>query len=220
MILNKRVSDRLASLKQLGGTVFGPFVHIAQSKPTSTAALEARVRRLEDEIAIRDAFSRYHYYYDCGDAESIAGLFTEDAVLVNPRGTYVGRDAVKRNYVYLVNRSGPVFHYATNITVRVDEDEPDEALLTAFLWCVNSVGQDEDGRATRIGAGGGTYAVKWHRFDGTWLMAASRLTLNYKVGFTSPGGAKPGDPPEPDVAESSTDWLRDDPEFTWPNTWV
>ncbi|AKS32115.1 nuclear transport factor 2 family protein [Mycolicibacterium goodii] len=210
-------NGQFARLKQLGNTVFGPFVQIAQAKPTRAATLEASLGRLEDELAIRDAFGRYHYFYDCGDADSVANLFTEDAVLVNPRGTYIGRAAVKRNYEFLMSRSGPVFHYATNVTVRVSESDPDQAHSTAFLWCVHSTGEDDRGRATTIGGAGGTYAIEWRRHDGEWLMAASRLTLNYRVGFTSPAGSTSALPPAPDLAESSTDWLRHDPDFAWPN---
>ena len=60
------------------------------------AALEQRVRRLEDELEIRDMFVCYGMAADTGDAPRLAAMFTEDGVYdVGDSGELMdGREAV------------------------------------------------------------------------------------------------------------------------------
>ena len=207
---------RLGEFKKIGHRFFSPFRHVAALRPAGNGDLAARLRRLEDELAVRDAFTRYHYFYDMGDTDAIAALFAQDAILVNPRGTYIGRDQVRANYQFLVDRPGPVFHYATNVLVRVSDDGG-EAWLTAFLWLVYTIKTAEAVADPREpSAGGGSYAIRWRKVDGAWLISESRLTLNYRVGFAPAAVGLRQAAPEPDLQESSRDWLDSDPDVAWP----
>jgi len=203
-------------LKALGTSVFGPMLNLAR-RPAPRETDDARtLRRLRDELAIRDAFTHYHYFYDAGDADAIAELFTEDAVLVNPRGTYVGRAAIRDNYGFLVSRPGPVFHYATNVLVRLDDDGR-SAWLTSFLWCGVAVASSTSAPPDGINGGGGSYSIRWRKEDGAWRMAASRLAWNFTVGFGAPHpSTETAVPPVPRIAETSTQWQADDPNYAWP----
>lgn len=59
------------------------------------AALERRVRLLEDELAIQRTIVRYGPAVDAGDGDGAAGVFTPDGVYDVDVGRMEGRDAVR-----------------------------------------------------------------------------------------------------------------------------
>jgi uncharacterized protein (TIGR02246 family) len=59
------------------------------------AALERRVRILEDELAIQRTIVRYGPAVDAGDADGAASVFTPDGVYDVDVGRMEGRDAVR-----------------------------------------------------------------------------------------------------------------------------
>jgi ketosteroid isomerase-like protein len=63
------------------------------------AALEARIRRLEDIEALRSLRNRYHACINDGRYAEIAELFTADALVVlGYLARYEGRDAIDRGF--------------------------------------------------------------------------------------------------------------------------
>lgn len=38
------------------------------------------------------------YYYDAAEIENIRTVFADDCVVVNPRGTYIGKEQIRQNY--------------------------------------------------------------------------------------------------------------------------
>jgi uncharacterized protein (TIGR02246 family) len=63
---------------------------------TRIAALEARIARLEDELAIRNLMVRYGMAADTGDADRTAAVFTKDGVYdVDGRPAMEGRAQVR-----------------------------------------------------------------------------------------------------------------------------
>jgi ketosteroid isomerase-like protein len=58
------------------------------------AALEQRVRFLEDQVAIHRLINTWGPAVDTGNAESVAGLFSEDAVLESDLSSLTGPAAI------------------------------------------------------------------------------------------------------------------------------
>lgn len=102
------------------------------------AALEARVRLLEDEKEIRELLARYGYYADAPLDDEYFGLFTEDCVMDVSSGRgedpyevvrWEGLDQMRR---FLSDRTaqhnngfyGRSFHVqGNNLTVKITGDE-------------------------------------------------------------------------------------------------
>jgi ketosteroid isomerase-like protein len=64
----------------------------------SSAELEARLRRLEDEREILDTLYQYGHSIDYGWREEWLDCWTEDAVLRWPHATYAGRAEIGRAF--------------------------------------------------------------------------------------------------------------------------
>jgi len=95
---------------------FRRIVHMARSGGT----VEQRLQRLEDEQAVRDLLAQYAFSYDSSDVDGVMALFMDDAVLVNARGTFTGRQAIDDNYRWVNAQRSAGFHFITNTLVRVD----------------------------------------------------------------------------------------------------
>jgi hypothetical protein len=67
--------------------------------PSRLARLEQQVVHGEDVSAIRKLNRAYGYYVDAGLWDDVADLFTDDAVVNYPTGTFVGRDSIRANLV-------------------------------------------------------------------------------------------------------------------------
>jgi uncharacterized protein (TIGR02246 family) len=64
--------------------------------PADLASIIRRLRRLEDEAAIRDLLSAYAFAADMSDADRWLGLFTDDAFFAAPGlGRFEGRAAMR-----------------------------------------------------------------------------------------------------------------------------
>lgn len=59
------------------------------------AALAARLQRVEDVLAITQLVARYGPAADLGDADAVAGIWTDDGVYeAQPWGRWTGREAI------------------------------------------------------------------------------------------------------------------------------
>lgn len=60
-------------------------------------ALEARLQELEDQLAVRDVFTRYGFAVDSADAEATAALFGADSVTTVDGGRFTlrGHDDIR-----------------------------------------------------------------------------------------------------------------------------
>ncbi len=130
----------------------------------TVTALAARVRRLEDELAVHRLITRYGFAADAGDGEAAAGVFTADGVYDVDVGLMRGRAAVAAMI------AGPrhqelVGHCAHQIGPAVVEVDGDRARATGYSRVY---------LATR--AGTHVYRVSVNRWelerrDGEWLIA-------------------------------------------------
>nr|NIS34832.1 nuclear transport factor 2 family protein [Actinomycetota bacterium]NIU69581.1 nuclear transport factor 2 family protein [Actinomycetota bacterium]NIW31455.1 DUF4440 domain-containing protein [Actinomycetota bacterium]NIX23794.1 DUF4440 domain-containing protein [Actinomycetota bacterium] len=71
--------------------------------------LEARLRRVEDQLAIRQLVAEYGFAVDAHDLDRLAELFTPDAVWDMANGTMrmEGRDEVIGRYGAVIQTYGP-----------------------------------------------------------------------------------------------------------------
>lgn len=168
-----------------------------------TSSIEERLRILEEELALRDLLNRYTYFYDGNDLDGVMTVFADDCTLVNPRGTYIGADAIRANYAHLISTRKLSFHNATNVLIRIHDNG--EAFMSAFYTAVGIY------RSGSLAMTGGTYADRLKKVNGEWKIAERRITYNYRSRLAAENpldAAKP--PPEPSRRETSRDWIGPD----------
>jgi uncharacterized protein (TIGR02246 family) len=180
--------------------LWAPFRRLVQ-QPAAGGSPEQRLQRIEDEQAVRDLLAQYAFSYDSGDVDGVIALFTDDALLVNARGTFSGRQAIDDNYRWVNAQRRAGFHFITNTVVRV-EPGGHQAWLTAYFqsWAVDLAGEQ---RALL-----GTYAMRLVKPDSAWKIAGCRITSDIST------GQQPGPPaslsapgaPAPTGSETSEDW--------------
>jgi hypothetical protein len=173
--------------------------------------LEARVRELEDTLAVQNALSRYCYYYDSGNLDAlISEVFTRDCVMVNPRGTYVGSAALKANYAYILRNKRFSFHNCHNVTVRIDHDGQ-TAGVSAFFTDVLVL------PSGGLKASYGSYVAKLAKNRERWQICEMRITNNLQhrlaADAASDEGVKltpTGSAPRPTRPANSREWIGAD----------
>lgn len=172
-------------------------------QPVERSTIEQRLQRMEDEQAVRDLLVQYAFSYDSADLDGVLELFAGDAVLVNARGTFAGRQAIDENYRWVNAQRQAGFHFITNTLVRVAPNGQ-EAWLTAYFqsWAVDLSG---DRRALL-----GTYAMRLVKLAGQWKIGDCRITSDISTGQQTgppPSLIAPG-APAPTNPETSEDWSR------------
>lgn len=165
-----------------------------------------RIRLLEEERAVKDLLVRYTYFYDGADLDGVMSVFHDDCVLINPRGTYAGKDAIRRNYAFLISLSRVVLHFAPNVLVRFTKSGK-EAWMTAYYYGIAATPEH------KLLATGGTYADHLVKVKGDWKIDHRRITYNLRNTLDpDPPGAFPG-APAPTRKQSSRDIVGSDFEM-------
>lgn len=128
------------------------------------AALDARVRRLEDHEKIREVLAAYGFAADLGRSDAWVDLWTGDGIYDLDAGAHGGRDQLQDliaaptgYHKSIENRSQ---HIAVNPHIHV---EGDTAVVEAYRMLVVK----QDGAEARIAAGAYT-RFELVRRDGTW----------------------------------------------------
>jgi hypothetical protein len=189
-------------LEQVGRSMWGVHHALARTPRARGGTREDRLELIELELAARDVLTSYTYFYDGRDLDGLMSVFHEDCTLVNPRGTYVGRDAIRRNYEYLMDVLRMVFHYAPNVMVRVLEDRR-SAWVSSYLFSVGVVEDD------RFNGNCSSYAARLAMTDDGWRIREMRITTNVPIDLrrrSDPMRAF-SSPPEPTHETSSRDWI-------------
>ena len=88
-----------------------------------------RLDRLESIEAIRQLATVYAVACDEHDMPRLMSLFTTDAVFDSPTKTMVaeGREQIEKMFVDLFRIRGPAFHWTHDVTVSVDNTDPNKA---------------------------------------------------------------------------------------------
>ena len=192
-------------LEQLGREMWGVHHALARAPRRRAGTLDERLELIESELAARDVLCRYAYFYDGKDLDGLMTVFHPDAKLVNPRGTYVGIDAIRANYRFLMGLFRMVFHYAPNVMVRVLDDG--SAWLSSYLFSVGAVADE------RFNGNCSSYVARLVRHEGEWRILEMRITSNVPIDLQRRDDPMRGfgEPPEPTEETSSHDWIG--PEY-------
>jgi ketosteroid isomerase-like protein len=139
-------------------------------------ALEDRLARIEDRIAIAELRHEYCYRADDRDWDGFAALFTEDAHLdFGPVGTFDGRASVRRFAEEIVGSEHPfLVHMLHNPVIDVDGD------TATGQWYVEVPCTFADGSAGWIQ---GRYDDTYRRVDGEWRFAEVLTEFNYLADY-------------------------------------
>ena len=152
----------------------------------------------EEEAAVKDVLTRYTYFYDGADIDGVMSVFHDDCVLINPRGTYIGKDAIRRNYAFLISLSKIVLHFASNVMVRFNNDGED-AWMTAYYYGVAATPDGE------LIATGGTYADHLIKVKRSWKIIERRITYNLRHTLSPAPPGRMARAPVPTRRQSSRD---------------
>jgi uncharacterized protein (TIGR02246 family) len=193
-------SNNIIPLPQaLSHDMWRPMQETARFAQLKLATVEQRVQRIEEEGAIRDLLVKYCYSYDSNDIDGVMSTFSNDCTLVNPRGTFVGADAIERNYAHLFTTRRYSFHHVTNVTVRFNQ-QMNQAAVTSY-WSDKHVG-----KSGSIDGSDGTYTDRVKKLDDEWRISERRITANIFYVMTPYPDPWPA-LPEPTVKEGTRDWF-------------
>lgn len=167
--------------------------------------LDARLRALEDERALRDLVSRYAFYADSGQHEEWVQLFTEDGAveLVGPEATgtygdhvrFSGHDALRRfiddPQVHMALEGRCMHLTSGNIRVQVEDDV---GIVDAYYSVLLREGDQI------VVANGGFTRLTCRRTGSGWRIAHRlRYAMGTAVDVLRTAFPEPR-PPSPDVA--------------------
>ncbi len=112
-------------------------------------SLEARLRRLEDLMAIHQLFVDYGEHLDSGDFEAYAELFAEDGeVRLGPMGRATGRAQIRELMAsQLTAAIGSTFHIISSPRVTLDGDRA----TSTVMWSVAIMEADGLARVSMVG---------------------------------------------------------------------
>ena len=203
------MTDRNRRFTALQRPMWSPLLELAGSPPKQDGSAEERLRRLEDDLAIKDLLSKYAYCYDASEIDGLMSVFHADSVLVNPRGTYVGIEAIRSNYLHLMSTRKFSFHHISNAVARFSDDAR-EAGISSYFNCVIVF------RSGALAGSSGTYVCRLAQADREWKMIEMRITLNTRqaltpaaTGVIAPSSSleAPAPAPPPTSSENSRDWI-------------
>jgi uncharacterized protein (TIGR02246 family) len=115
-----------------------------------------------DYLEIQRLMHTFNLSFDAGDANTFAGLFSPDGVLVSRSGTCVTAEERRQKVLESAARP-PHRHFTTNAMIEPDPADPLRASATA---CFIYMELDPDRVETRSM---GTYRDELVKHDGRWL---------------------------------------------------
>jgi ketosteroid isomerase-like protein len=163
------------TLYELPRKLLGFHAMLAFRPRPSRAALEERVAVLEAESQIRNLLNRYAYGYDGDDLDHLKLIYSDDCLLVNRHGTFVGPGAIRANYQRGVNARAVSFHHLSNVEISLEPSNA-EAWVTAYIYNLT----------VKDGTGGGAMAsCVFHvkRNAAGWLVHECRVVVTHQHDF-------------------------------------
>lgn len=107
-------------------TLFAAVMPALALSQTGGLTIEQRLRRVEDELAIRRVLVDYPARQDARDYEGYAALFARNGEWVNGKNVYKGREAILKMLIDLYGIPPPgyvnneSYHIATNFQIAVN----------------------------------------------------------------------------------------------------
>lgn len=153
--------------------------------------VQTDVSRLLAIEAIKNLRQRYCHYLDANQMDSLAALFTEDAICQVDRGTWRGRDAIRQGLAdaftaFDTDKRGryPFLHAITNQWVELLDE--DRAEGRCYLIDLATEGPKTSNPLFLLGL----YADEYRSVDGRWLISRTRLDVVWPE--PNVGGGNPG----------------------------
>jgi uncharacterized protein (TIGR02246 family) len=111
--------------------------------------LEARLRVLEDRLAIHQLFIDYGRHLDAGDFDAYAALFADEGeVLLGPMGRAKGPQAIKALMTKaLAGQTGNSYHIISSPMVKLEGDRA----TSDVMWSVITAAEDRRPALTMVG---------------------------------------------------------------------
>lgn len=133
----------------------------------TTNTLEARLRAVEDRLAILDLEADYAYAWDMGTAQQWAEVFAEDGVFeMLPAGnlpnTRIAGRAALEAFCGQIRQQWAGLHYMHPPRLRIDGDAADSVIFFEFRHAMRSDAQ------LRQGVTAGYYRTRYIRTDAGW----------------------------------------------------
>lgn len=169
----------------------------------SAHSVEARIQRLEDQMAIAGLISQYGIVLDNREYEAVGELFTEDARFWQHVGDTDARTraGIVAFYRERLGHSGPSYHYHHGHTVTFHDDHHARGIVTAHAE------MGIEGRMILVGLRYHDAYVKGD--DGAWRFAERETWFHYfmpadelpdhysdEIRRTWPGSPLPADLPD------------------------
>ncbi len=135
-----------------------------------------RLDRLESKEAIRELASAYAIACDEHDMPRLTSLFTEDASFDAPSGAMVaaGKPAIVEMFERTFAIRGPSYHWTHDVTVHMDEEDPDKATGLVLSHAETSPDGVVSIAAMR-------YLDDYRREQGLWRFARREIHFLYYV---------------------------------------
>lgn len=196
-------------LTALNHSMWGPFLEVTSFNETEVLTPEDRIQRLEDDLAIKNLINKYTFCYDGSDLDSLMTVFDQYCTVANPRGIYVGKALIEKNYRHLISTRKFSFHHMTNPVVKFSNCGT-EALLACYFNCVIAF------RSRALAGSSGTYVCKVKKTEGLWKITEMRITLNTRQSLTPAESAviapsssidAPPAAPSPTSSENTREWI-------------
>ena len=140
------------------------------------SSILARLDRLESKEAIRELVTTYAIACDEHDMPRLTACFTDDACFDSPNGAMVarGKAAIVTMFENTFKIRGPSYHWTHDVTVRVDDGNPDEATGLVLSHAETSPSGVVSIAAMR-------YDDSYRREAGEWRFAQRVITFLYYV---------------------------------------
>ena len=145
---------------------------------TMSDDLVARLRRVEDVLAIQQLFVDYGLALDAGDFSSYAQVFAENGELhLGPIGTAVGRTDIEALMARTMNgRVGTSYHIVSSPQISfVDDDHA----TSQVMWTVVHRQKDGEPKLTMMGR----HIDRLVREKGAWKIASRRGLIDLPSEF-------------------------------------
>ena len=122
---------------------------MAKAKTPLTGDLEARVRRLEDRALISETVIKYAIAVDRRDWAMFADCFTDPVHADYSENGLPAADFVRDDLVAIVRDAVGGYtatqHLSPNHVIEFDDDDPDRAVCTSYMYAQHHVEEDAGG---------------------------------------------------------------------------
>lgn len=162
-------------------------------------SIEDRLAALEAESEIRNLLNRYAYGYDSGALDDMKQIYSDDCLLINRHGTFIGPDAIRANYKRGVEANSQSFHHMSNVEIHVEAGNA-EAWATGYLYNLTM----KEGTA-----GGAMASCVFHlkRTSGQWKVHECRVVVTNQHDFVTRQARESNKKPPPTHPETVADLI-------------